>query len=68
MQIPVQDPHNKSRFCRIYPEVLAIFAKFVFVHKRFIMTNLHADGTELPYFRCYAVRGFLNIHVMAPNF
>ena len=30
------------------------------------MTILHADRTKSPYFRCYALRAFLNI--MAPSF
>ena len=30
------------------------------------MTNLYAERTKSPYYRCYAMRAFLNI--MAPNF
>ena len=47
---------------------LLVFSKFVFGRRctSLIVTNLHADRIISPYFRCYALRAFLNI--LAPNF
>ena len=33
LYIPGQESHDNSRFCRIYPQVQAIFDKFVFDHR-----------------------------------